>query len=89
MGKIFNRLLRDKLLLVLAIAVLVAFVVDFVLIIFDIVELIKVSKAATRLSTIFVGFNIFGIVLNLLVVIFGVVYFILKRREVKSKLTKE
>lgn len=85
MVSLFYRIFRDKLLFALLIMVAIAFILDFSLVIFDIIQFIQVSKSATNLSVGFVSFNIIVLVVNVVVLIFGLVYYLLKRRIVKSK----
>ena len=85
MVKIFYKLLRDKLLFSLVIAIMITFILDITLLIFDLIQFIKVSKSATTLAVSFVSFNIVVLVINILVLIFGLIYFLLKRRTIKSK----
>ena len=85
MVSLFYRIFRDKLLFALLIMVAIAFILDLSLVIFDIIQFIQVSKSATNLSVGFVSFNIIVLVVNVVVLIFGLVYYLLKRRVVKSK----
>lgn len=69
MKEFVYRIKNSKILLVATICCAIMFILDFSLAVFDIVELVLVSKNAANLSAAFLGLNIAGIVVNIVLIL--------------------
>ena len=77
---LWNRILNDKILFAIFVAVCVVVVLDVAVLIFDIVEFVTISNNRAALSNVFVPFNIAMVVANLVVVAAGVCYAIFRKK---------
>ena len=77
---LWNRILNDKILFAIFVAVCVVAVLDVAVLIFDIVEFVTISNNRASLSSLFVPFNVAIIVANLVVVAAGVCYAIFRKK---------
>ena len=77
---LWNRILNDKILFAIFVAVCAVVVFDIAVLIFDIVEFAIISNNRASLSSLFVPFNVAIIVANLVVVAAGVCYAIFRKK---------
>ena len=77
---LWNRILNDKILFAIFVAVCVVVVLDVAVLIFDIVEFVTISNNRAALSNVFVPFNIAMVVANLVVAAAGVCYAIFRKK---------
>ena len=77
---LWNRILNDKILFAIFVAVCVVVVLDVAVLIFDIVEFVTISNNRASLSSLFVPLNVAIIVANLVVAAAGVCYAIFRKK---------
>ena len=80
MKELWNRILKDKVLFVIFVAVCVVSLLDFALLVFDVVQFVIISNNRPALSGAFVTFNIVAIVANILVAVAGICYAIFRKK---------
>lgn len=88
MISLFYKLKRNKLLFTLVISLLLVFLIDVAAIIFDIVEIVKTGSNSAVLSGGFLGFNIFVFVVNVLGLIFILIYLISRKIKINKTIDK-
>lgn len=85
MIKLFYKLKNDILLLCLVITCALAFLFDIFILLFNFIQFILSIKSPALIGSGFLGLNIIAIVINTVALIFLIVYFVLKFRNIKSK----
>lgn len=85
MFKYFYKVKQNKLLFSLFIVLMVLLCLDLCLILFDFIQLLIVSRSAVNLASCFLVFNVFGIILNFLGLIYFIICHILYKNSTNSK----
>lgn len=80
MKELWNRILKDKILFVIFVAVCVTVLLDIALLVFDIVQFAIISNNRPALSAVFVPFNIVVVAVNILVAAAGICYAIFRKK---------
>ena len=77
---LWNRILNDRILFVIFVAVCVVAFLDLAVLVFDVVEIIIISNNRAALSGMFVPLNIVIMVSNILVAAAGIGYAIFRKK---------
>lgn len=77
---LWNRILNDKILFAIFVAVCAVVLFDLFMIVYDIVQLVTISNNRAALSSLFVPLNIAFIVSNLVVTAAGICYAIFRKK---------
>ncbi len=85
MNRLIYKFKNDKLFLILFSLISIVVLFDLFMIIFDIVQFVKISRNSVNLFDGFVGLNVFAGVLNILAIAAVLVYFILNKRRIKTE----
>ncbi len=81
MKSLFYKMKRSKSVFAIMICFFVCLVLDFALLVFDMIEFVVIKSNSAKLAGMFLGLNIFVIALNILTIAFIVVVLILKKME--------
>ena len=85
MSKLLYKLKNDKLFLILFVSISAVVLFDLFMVVFDIVQFVKLTQNSVNLFNGFVGFNVFAGVINILALASVLVYFILNKRKIKTE----
>lgn len=85
MNRLLYKLKNDKLFLILFVSISAVVLFDLFMIVFDIVQFVKISQNAVNLFDGFVALNVFAGVINILAIAAILVYFILNKRRIKTE----
>ena len=84
MNRLIYKCKNDKLFMALCIVISVAFLFDLFMIIFDIIQFVKLAQNSVNLFNGFVALNVFAGVINILAGFAVSVYLILNKRRIKT-----
>lgn len=84
MSKLIYKLKNDKLFLALFVAVLFVVLFDLFMLVYDIVQFVKISQNPVNLFNGFVALNVFAGVLNILAIGVITAYYVLNLKRVKT-----
>ena len=84
MSKLIYKLKNDKLFLALFVAVLFVVLFDLFMLVYDIVQFVKISQNPVNLFNGFVSLNVFAGVLNILAIGVITAYYVLNLKRVKT-----
>ncbi len=85
MNSLLYKLKNDKLFLILFVSISAVVLFDLFMVVFDIVQFVKISQNAVDLFDGFVALNVFAGVINILAIAAILVYFILNKRRIKTE----
>lgn len=85
MNSLLYKLKNDKLFLILFVSISAVVLFDLFMIVFDIVQFVKISQNSVNLFNGFVALNVFAGVINILAIAAVFVYFILNKRRIKTE----
>ncbi|MBQ4541360.1 MAG: hypothetical protein IJA23_00760 [Clostridia bacterium] len=85
MNRLLYKLKNDKLFLILFASISAVVLFDLFMIVFDIVQFVKISQNSVNLFNGFVALNVFAGVINILAITAILVYFILNKRRIKTE----
>lgn len=85
MNRLLYKLKNDKLFLILFVSISAVVLFDLFMVVFDIVQFVKISQNAVNLFDGFVTLNVFAGVINILAIAAVLVYFILNKRRIKTE----
>ena len=85
MNRLIYKCKNDKLFLILFVSISAVVLFDLFMVVFDIVQFVKISQNSVNLFNGFVGLNVFAGVLNILAIAAVLVYFILNKRRIKTE----
>lgn len=85
MNRLLYKLKNDKLFLILFVSISAVVLFDLFMVVFDIVQFVKISQNAVNLFDGFVALNVFAGVVNILAIAAVFVYFILNKRRIKTE----
>ena len=85
MNKLFYKLKNDKLFLLLFAAISVIVLFDLFMLIFDIIQFVKISQNSVNLFNGFVGLNVFAGVINILAIAVIIAYLAVSKRKIKTQ----
>ena len=85
MNKLFYKLKNDKLFLLLFAAISVIVLFDLFMLIFDIIQFVKISQNSVNLFNGFVTLNVFAGVINILAIAVIIAYLAVSKRKIKTQ----
>ena len=85
MNRLIYKCKTDKLFLSLFSLMSVVILFDLFMVVFDIVQFVKISQNSVNLFNGFVALNVFAGVLNIFAIAVVLVYFILNKRRIKTE----
>ena len=85
MNRLIYKCKNDKLFLILFSLISVVILFDLFMVVFDIVQFVKISQNSVNLFNGFVALNVFAGVLNIFAIAVVLVYFILNKRRIKTE----
>lgn len=84
MNRLIYKLKNDKLFLALFVAVLFVVLFDLFMLVYDIVQFVKISQNSANLFNGFVSLNVFAGVLNILLIGAIILYFVFNLKRIKT-----
>ena len=85
MNKLFYKLKNDKLFLLLFALISVIVLFDLFMLIFDIIQFVKISQNSVNLFNGFVTLNVFAGVINILAIAVIITYLAVSKRKIKTQ----
>lgn len=85
MNKLFYKLKNDKLFLLLFAAISVIVLFDLFMLIFDIIQFVKISQNSVNLFNGFATLNVFAGVINILAIAVIIAYLAISKRKIKTQ----
>ena len=85
MNKLFYKLKNDKLFLLLFALISVIVLFDLFMLIFDIIQFVKISQNSVNLFNGFVTLNVFAGVINILAIAVIIAYLAVSKRKIKAQ----
>lgn len=85
MNKLFYKLKNDKLFLLLFTAISLIVLFDLFMLIFDIIQFVKISQNSVNLFNGFVTLNVFAGVINILAIAVIIAYLAVSKRKIKTQ----
>lgn len=85
MNKLFYKLKNDKFFLLLFAAISVIVLFDLFMLIFDIIQFVKISQNSVNLFNGFVTLNVFAGVINILAIAVIIAYLAVSKRKIKTQ----
>ena len=85
MSRLLYKLKNDKLFLALFVVVSVVVLFDLFMIIFDIIQFVKISQNSVNLFGSFISLNICAGVINILAIAGIIAYLVILKRKIKTQ----